>query len=237
MKRYSQVKVESAQEIERELIKCCLKYCHSPEQQLLLRLGSLLGNLTNDLRAALNYMMATISETKLKPILNPNDYKKLKRNLDFPCSKTKADFDNIQLVKALLANTPNIYTYLEHLQPYHANQEWLLYLIQISNKDKHEVINEVVSPEAQDIAAVTSSGEKVMKPQFMGNKLLISANGRPYAIALPNYFKGYGAFAMENHRWSIFLVTLEDIRLGLIPFSQQAISNIEKTINDMDRFL
>lgn len=79
------VKIESAREINREILELCLSYVTSQEGKLLIKIGSRLGDFTNNLRSALNYVMKEFVQTKLEPQLSPSEFKKVKRNADFPC--------------------------------------------------------------------------------------------------------------------------------------------------------
>ncbi|MDH4136604.1 MAG: hypothetical protein OEW09_07820, partial [Anaerolineae bacterium] len=53
---------------------------------------------TNNLRSALNYTMRHFIEVRLKSVLSRSEYKKIRRDHDFPWSDSRAGFDKKAVV-------------------------------------------------------------------------------------------------------------------------------------------
>ncbi len=233
VKDLTQVKMEHADELKQQIMQLCLRHCAASDDRTLLRIGSYLGDFTNNLRSALNYTMGKMIELKLKPALLPSDYRKVKRDHDFPWANDRTRFDNITIVTHFRSHYPQLYAFLESAQPYHQSKEWLRYLMRISNRDKHEIINEVSSPDIVDVVAVGSDGTTHAKPEFFGDYLLVVAAKKPHLHPLPFYYRPYGAFATNSGKWSIYYVLLDQSKIGLIQFTERTLVNVEQVIKDI----
>lgn len=134
-------------------------------------------------------------------------------------SSSQSEFDRKDVIRLAKAFCPNIYSFLEGVQPYQPGQAWLSYLMIMSNTDKHEVINEVVEPGGiVDVAGLHADGSMHRKPSFLGSSLVIASGSNVHLYQLPYYYEPYGMFALEGERWSLFLVSVSGIRVGLMPF-------------------
>ena len=105
--------------------------------------------------------------------------------------------------------------------------------MRISNRDKHEIINEVSSPDIVDVVAVGSDGTTHAKPEFFGDYLLVVAAKKPHLHPLPFYYRPYGAFATNSGKWSIYYVLLDQSKIGLIQFTERTLVNVEQVIKDI----
>lgn len=233
----AQVKLERSNEIRQQIMLLCLEQCESPNDRGLLRIGSHLGDFANNLRSALNYTMRRFAESKLKPVLSPRDYKKAKRQQDFPWSDSKKGFDKKLIVDHTKNHYVPVYQFLERTQPYHPGKKWIKHLMRISNRDKHEVINEVVAPNMVDIAGINPDGTPHSTPQAFGDKLLVTSTEKPHVHPLPCYYFPYGAFALKGGNWAFFFIVIDGTKLNLTRFMEQVPKNVEALINDFNALM
>lgn len=232
MNSYMQVKFESARELKDKIMVLCLQQCNSPTEKNLLRIGSLLGDFANNLRATLNYTTVNYAQTRIQPLLPKKDYDKLKRFIDFPWAENKGQFDSKAIIPIIRNNDATVYQFLEKAQPYHEGNEWLKYLMQISNTDKHVIINEVRAPQAADMVLINRDNTTHRAPTFFGDKLLIMHGDHPHFYSLPYYYYPYGAFAIMGERWILFLTLIGDVPLGLTRFLESAPDHVQKLVKD-----
>lgn len=228
-------KLEHASEIREQIISLSLKHCESPSARNLLRIGTCLGDFTNNLRSALNYTVGRFAEKKLKPILSPSEYKEIKKRHDFPWAENRSGFDNISIVGHVVKHFTPVYQFLEGAQPYHGGNEWLKYLMRISNKEKHEITNEVLAPSnIVDVAFMKADGTPHSKPKFFGDKLLVTSGKKPHFHPLPCYYRPYSLFALKGERWAVFFIVIDQTKLGLTRFIEDTPQNVERLINSFN---
>jgi hypothetical protein len=231
------VKFDSADEVKEKIMSLCLKQCESQDRRNLLRIGSALGDFANNLRSSLNYTMQHYADSKIKPVMTVSEYKNLKRHLDFPWSNSKTEFDTKSIIIYIRNHDNAIYQLLEQIQPYHSDNEWLRYLMQISNRDKHEVINEIGAPGFEDMAFLNHDGTTHDKPGFFGDKLLVTSDKRAQVHLLPCYYYPYGAFASKEHRWILFFIMIDQTKLGLTRFIENVPQKVERLVNGFNTLL
>lgn len=231
-----QVKLETADEKKQQIMMLCLKQCKAPDDIKLLKIGSSLGDFVNNLRSALNYTMQHVVEASLKPALPSSEYKALKRNQDFPWFDSRTDFDKKDLVKHTRSHCKPIYDFLEGVQPYHQGNEWLRDLMRISNRDKHVIINQITDPEMLAIAFMGPGGTPHRGPSFFGSgldRILVPSNPEPHVHLCPYYYYPYGMFAVKGGKWALFLVLIDQKKLGLTRFLENTTPNVKTLIDNL----
>ena len=237
MKNFAQVKLESADEMKQKILLLCLKQCESPGNRNLLRIGSHLGDLANNLRSALNYTMRHFVETRLKPVLSPKEYRVLERNQDFPWSDSRTPFDKKLVVSHARNHSKTIYGFLEKAQPYHRGNEWLKHLMRISNRDKHEIINEIREPRATAVAFMNPDGTSHPSPDFFGpgfDRILVKSDPEPHVHLCPFYYRPYGVFAAKGGKWAFFFISIDQLNLGLARFIETVPQSVKTLIDDFN---
>lgn len=218
--RQSLEKVRRSLEFADELFDLCLKHSSSQNPDLLLQAGSLVGDFANNLRSALNYTTKAILEREVIPHLSPSDRKKVNHNLDFPWASSPSDFDEKPISRVLKRTASPLYTRIWQFQPFHPGQEWLGDLMTLSNRDKHVVINTVLSPIASDLLAILPDGTQQRPPWILGDKLVIITKDGPAAVSLPAYYPPIKAFATTRGTWSLYVIPLfERFSLDLVDFT------------------
>ncbi len=222
MKSHATVKLESALEKKQQLMQLCFDYCNAPDDSILLRIGSCLGDFANNLRSALNYTLSEYVDSKLKAVLTQMEYKKIRGHHDFPCYETKQGFEKSEISLVTNKHDKSVYDFLEGVQPYHSGNELLRDLVNISNADKHEVIAEIESGLMNDVVAMRADGAMISKPGFFGpgiDRMMVVSNDEPHVFQLPHYFHPYGGFALEGGKWLFFFVPRNNPpHLGLTRF-------------------
>lgn len=237
MKSLAQVKLERADEIRQQIMSLCLKQCESPSDRNLLKIGSYLGDFTNNLRSALNYTMRQFVEARLKSVLSPGEYKALRNKQDFPWADSRADFDNKTLVDHTKSHSRAVYEFLESAQPYHQGNEWLRHLMRISNRDKHEVINEVKEPSPVAVSFMNPDGTPHPEPLFFGpgfDRILVISGKEPHVHLVPCYYAPFGGFAIRGRKWVFFLISIDQVQLGLTRFIEHVPLKVKNLIDDFN---
>jgi hypothetical protein len=235
-----QVKLERAEEIVKEIMQLCLEQCESPGKSNLERMGSLLGDLTNNLRAALNYAMRQFIETRLKPVLSRAEYQRTQMRCDFPWSDDRHSFDKKRVVKHTKDYCTDIYEFLEKTQPYHEGNEWLGHLMRISNQDKHVDIVETGNLESDTIFCMSPDGSQPHKPMFFGSgndRLLAPTHPQPVVLLCPCYFPPYSAFALKGGKWTIFTIRTDRFMLGLVQFVEWVPQGVRILVEDFNALM
>ena len=236
LKSAVQVKLEGADRLRREIMTLCLVQCQSPDDRNLLRIGSQLGDFTNNLRSALNYAMRYVVQTRLAPLLSPDESKRLERRQDFPYAETKERFDKVRIVPHIRNHLALVYGLLEKVQPYHEGNEWLGHLMTISNVDKHVVIVQTEDQTARAVCFLWSDGTPYPAPSFFGpglDRILVKSRPEPHVHLCPCYYAPFGGFAAKGGRWVFFLVSFDDTRLGLTRFIEQVPVHVRKLIDGL----
>lgn len=239
MKNLAQVKLENADEIRQQIMSLCLKQCESPNDRNLLKIGSYLGDFTNNLRSALNYTMRHFVEARLKPVMSHSKYKEVRRKQDFPWSDSRVAFDKRAIVSHTRNHCKSVYDFLETAQPYHQGNEWLRHLMRISNRDKHEIINEIREPQATFVAFRNPDGTPHCGPSFFGPGLdrILVKSPEPHVHPCPCYYYPYGGFAIKGGKWAFFWIPIDQLRLGLTRFIERVPQNVKKLIDDFNTLI
>ena len=217
----SLAKTQRSIEIADEIFDLCKVFLSEEDKTLLIRIGALLGDFTNNLRSSLNYCTRVILQEYLLSRLEPKRAKRRALNLDFPWAKNKTEFDRQNTINAMREISLDLYQAFERFQPYYKPNEWLGDLMRLSNRDKHEIINLVISPTASGFVAISPGGIQLQPPAFVGDKLVFFIEKKPVAANLPYYYPSYKAFATPKKTWSLFLVPMNQTKsLDLISFTR-----------------
>lgn len=228
-----QVKLESAHEIRQKVMLLCLKQCESPDDRHRLKIGSYLGDFTNNLRSALNYTMRQFAEARLKPVLRPAQYKALRR--DFPWSDSRTAFDKKAVIEHTRSHCETVYDFLEGVQSYHEGNEWLRHLMRISNVDKHVIINEIKHHKATAVSPMKPNGTPHPFGGFFGpglDRILVIRESQTFVHQCPHYYHPFGAFAAKGEKWVFFFISIDEVNLGLVRFMERVSQNVKALIDN-----
>lgn len=192
-------------------------------------MGGYLGDFVNNLRSALNYAFKDYCEQRKFP--KKKDGKRI--STDFPYGLTKDEFDSKKVISLVSKFDPNLYKYLEEIQPYHPKQGLLGNIMKISNMDKHEVL---VTVQNFDIDSFFFTGLTVFKPIHLGDKVLVGySDGKPDFFATPFYHSVFRMYALPNGKWLNFMIPINDHFLEFIPFIRNTGGSVVKILNKFQR--
>lgn len=113
-------------------------------------------NICGNLRSILDYLAGDVRE-KCCPTANPN------ARFYFPVFPARTDFEGQTRTcyPGLETARPDVWHYLESVQPYHAAYEWLGQLNQINNENKHDNLVQQTRTEAPRVTVTTPGGGMV----------------------------------------------------------------------------
>ena len=113
-------------------------------------------NLCGNLRSVLDYLASDIRE-----IHCPNA--KPKERFYFPILPDRTQFESrmTQWFPDLAVSSPDVWNYLESIQPYHDGFEWLGYLNRVNNENKHKALVEQTRTETERVSVSTKGGGQV----------------------------------------------------------------------------
>ncbi len=118
-------------------------------------------NLCENLRSVLDYLAHDIRETKCsKPKETDRFY--------FPILPDKKQFESkmMEWFPGLDSAAPDLWSYLESIQPYHGAQtEWLGQFNRVNNENKHSALVEQTKTETERVRASSSGGSVEWSPQ------------------------------------------------------------------------
>jgi hypothetical protein len=106
------------------------------------------------LRSALDYLAHDIRD-EFCPTANKND------DLYFPIRGDRTKFDNYinRAYPGLNSNCPDLYSYLEKIQPYHGSSTvWLSHFNDLNNENKHEKLVEQKRTETRTVKVSSNQG-------------------------------------------------------------------------------
>lgn len=237
MKDIYEIKIKRAKELKGQIESLYWKQLELPEPHNLMEMGAYLGDFANSLRSALNYCMRRFAEIKIKPVLSPSDYKVIEKRLDFPWSEDRARFDKKPIISHIRIHFGKAYQFLESIQPYHKENEWLKHLMKISNMDKHVNIIEIDPTEMFDAVAINPDGTAHPKPRFVKGKLLVTSGDKYYFYSLPYYYPPYYAFASKEGKWIVFIIDIDNPKPLLKWFIENAPKKVRALINGLDALI
>lgn len=222
------VKFAQIEEASSKILSSCIEYLKSPNDRNLEVIGSYLGSVASDLRAALDYATWHFAESKLKSKLSAREYKDLEWQHNFPLEKERRYFDRSLIVKYATEHAKDVYRFLESAQPFSDNQNaWLWQLRRISNIDRHTMPVEVMNlnPTAFELV-----GSRFRAAAFGDSVIAFGEDGSVSLTKVPCYVKPYGAFATQGGKWVVFLLNLDGEKLGLVKWLQMATSGANQLV-------
>jgi hypothetical protein len=204
-------KNEQAQECATKAWQLCEKYSRIQNRKYLKEMGGYLGTFVNNLRSALNYAMVDYCTQR--------GFTKNKKgkdiSTDFPYARTEDKFKNIEIVSLMSKHDPNLYAFVEKVQPYHPNKRLLADIMGISNLDKHRILANVKDMNI-DMMLILDKG--FFQPRHFGSSVLIgTSDGKPSFVATPCYVPQIRMFALSNGKWLNFMIPLENRFVESIP--------------------
>ena len=114
------IKTEQANDCAKAVLQLCEDYSRVQRPKYLKEMGGYLGTFVNNLRSALNY--ATVDYCGQRRFEKNKKGKPL--STDFPYSLNKDKFKSIELVSLMSQFDPNLYSFIESIQPYHHQHPW-----------------------------------------------------------------------------------------------------------------
>ena len=105
-------------------------------------------------------------------------------------------------------------------------------LMKISNQDKHIIINKIVDPRYKAVAGLNPDGTPHRSPWLTGGKLVVLSGKSAHSHPLPCYYSPYGLFATKEEKWALFLILLDQEKLGLTNFIETVPKKIKKLIDE-----
>ncbi len=113
-------------------------------------------NLCGNLRSVLDYLASDIREIHC-PNARP------KERFYFPVLPARAQFEArmAQWFPDLEVSSPDVWNYLESIQPYHDVFQWLGHLNRVNNENKHEALVEQTRTETERVSVTTKGGGQV----------------------------------------------------------------------------
>lgn len=210
------IKIEQAKEAAEKGAELCTRYVNNSDPKYLKHMGGYLGTCVNNLRSALNY--ATNDYCQQRGFLTAEE-KKI--STDFPYSLEKVNFDKIKLVLLMSKFDPDLYDFIERLQPYHKDT-WLGTLMKLSNMDKHKILVDVQN---FDISTFVMLDDK--------NRNIPAPKGKPVRVRpTPCYVDQLRMFALPNGKWLMFMFPVDDHRKEFFPYITTVSKRVEDTINE-----
>ena len=82
--------------------------------------------------------------------------------------------------------------------------------MRISNRDKHEIINEIRDLKASAVGFMNSDGTPHRGPDFFGpglDRILVKSRPEPHVHLCPCYYRPYGGFAVKGGKWAFFSIS------------------------------
>ena len=182
-------------------------------------------NIAGNLRSVLDYIANDIRDSHC-PSAKPND------RFYFPILPDVASF-NSQCTKwypALQNSCPDLWSYLESIQPYHKNYEWLGNFNRLNNENKHESLVEQTRTETKRINVKFEGGGVSWNPDAVKFGSGVRIGGVPVnpATQMP----------VPHSSQTVEVVTWVDFRfdginvsaLALLKNSLEGISEIAKCV-------
>jgi hypothetical protein len=231
----SLIKVQRSVEISNDIFQSCLDHIKEENPELLLHIGSLLGDFSNNLRSALNYTTSEIIRRMIYPSLSKREIKKIEFKLDFPWAMKKEELESKKLYKIIQNVSIPLYNKIINYQPFVSGNEWLGDLMILSNTDKHIVINQINAPVLSSMLAIKTDGTEYQIPWFVGDKLVLIEGKEPVALELPVYFELLKAFATQKKTWVLYTIPIyKGFNLDLIHFINTSPPKMIRIIRDLE---
>ncbi len=186
-------------------------------------------NLSENLRSVLDYLAHDIRET-----FCPNA--SAKQRFYFPIAQDPSRFEG-QMEKfypGLKEGSPDLYGYLESIQPYHKKYAWLGQFNRLNNENKHDSLVEQTRTERERVTVKSDSGARVSwSPQNVKFGRGVSIGGVPVnpATQMP---VPHPCQTVERTIWVDFRFQgIEISALGLLTAVVKGVSDIVEHVKDL----
>ena len=220
------IKTEQAHECAAKALQLCENYSRTQKPKYLKEMGGYFGTFVNNLRSAFNY--ASVDYCTQRGFKKNRNKKNL--STDFPYALTEANFKRIELVSLMSQSDPNLYAFIEKMQPYHPKEKFLGNIMKLSNMDKHNIL---VKPQEMNLNIVKILDEGYFEPRHFGSTVLVGvSNGEPVFVDTPCYVPQLRMFALPNGRWLNFMIPINGYFLEFIPFIRNGTNQARKILSD-----
>jgi hypothetical protein len=226
------IKLQNSKEYTPRIMNLCLKEASYPRVKRRKKISVCLGEMAQALRSALNNALWDFAERNLKPILDEDEYNKVRWSHDFPIEKDEDNFEKsrTRILRHIADSFPSVYQFLEKAQPYHTDNKYLWPLKTISNSTTHTIPIEAQTVQANDVAFVNA------KPRIVGNQVIVSTYDGSYRKVYPSipcYVEEPRMFVSRKGKWVLFLIDLgEGPKPNLIPFVETANQEVGKLVSE-----
>jgi len=228
-----QIKLENATSFHSKIKDTCLAHIDYPKDENLKRISVYIGEMSQSLRSALNNSLWDFCETKIKDIVQAGEYNKIKWSHDFPI---EGDIDSFEKSKSralrhIAKNYPSIYQFLESVQPYHKDYDFLASIKVFSNDTSHTIPVEV--QHLSNITHMIFPGFSA--PVIRKNEVIVQWSNNHPAISypIPSYVDEMKMYISTDKKWKLFLMsTNEKGMFSPTPFSKMAPPRVSKLITE-----
>lgn len=223
------IKIEQAHEVAQKALELCDEFSINQSPKHLKVIGGYLGTFVNNLRSALNY--ASVDYCEQRGILKNKNGKDLPT--DFPYGMVEEKFKSIDLVKFMMGKDPELYNFVESIQPYHSDKKLIGHVMKISNMDKHKVLANV---ENFDINSFVVLDKDFFQPRHLGGAVLMGIkDGKPVLVDTPTYVPALRMYALRDGKWLNYMIPMDGYHLEFIPFIKNTGREIVNILNDFYR--
>ena len=186
-------------------------------------------NLCENLRSVLDYLAHDILETKCShPKENDRFY--------FPILPDRKQFESKmrEWFPKLDSTSPDLWSYLESIQPYHGAQaEWLGQLNRVNNENKHSALVEQTRTEIERVKASSGGGSVEWSPQNVKFRNGVSILGVPVdpstQLPIP-----HPSIEVKRIVWVDFRFEgIDKSALGLLKEAADGIGQIAGKVNEL----
>jgi hypothetical protein len=113
-------------------------------------------------------------------------------------------------------------------------------LMRISNRDKHEIINEIKEPIAATVGFMNPDGTPHHAPLFFGpglDRILVKSDPEPHVHLCPCYYYPFGGFAIKGGKWGFYLISIDGHQPGLTRFIERVPQSVKNLIDDFNALI
>ena len=226
------IKLENATGFHSKIMETCLVHINSPKDENLKRISVYVGEMAQSLRSALNNSLWDFCENKIKNIIEANEYNKIKWSHDFPIESDKDSFEKSKsrALRHIAKNYSTVYQFLENVQPYYKEYDFLGSIKVFSNDTSHTI---PVKVQDMDIAQMVIPGFST--PVIRGNEVIVqwSSNHPASSYPIPSYVDKMTMYISSEKKWKILLMSIDGkAYFSPTPFSKGAPSNVSKLITE-----
>ncbi len=199
-------------------------------------------NLTQEilqkLRNILDQIMYQFFSKYIAPILSPEDRKKAERRVYFPIITDRDKFSkNFRKIKCTNFQTlfPNVYSFLDSVQPYNKDFEWLEFFRDKSNERHLRLVGQVKIGET-----ATTLGDGVVKIKNRGTVILHNTTVKGVlvkekTINIDTPINTIDPKLNPKRTWAS--IVFEDTEIDVLQFCKEVVLKVPKIILAFDKFI